>query len=149
MSEALSPESGSEAAKPAAKRVQELPFLLRVIWFFAFGWELTAGWILVAWVLNLTVVGLPLGVWMLNRVPQVLTLKARPGMWQEDKSGRRYQDVKQAPFLLRAVYFLLIGWWLSLLWAVVGYLLCVTIVGLPLGVMMLNGLPAVTTLQRG
>jgi uncharacterized membrane protein YccF (DUF307 family) len=54
----------------------------------------------------------------------------------------------QPPFLLRAVYFVVIGWWFSLLWAAVAWLLCATILGLPLGVLMLNALPLVTTLRR-
>lgn len=131
--------------------VKEVPFLLRVIWFFVLGWELAAIWILVAWLLNATIIGLPLGLWMINRLPQVLTLKARPGEWEVDlKSGsRRYRSKDQLPWLLRLPYFILVGWWLSLLWAMVAWLLCLTILGLPLGVLMLNALPAVTTLQRG
>lgn len=131
--------------------VRQVPFLLRVIWFFVLGWELTGAWILVAWALNLTIIGLPLGLWMINRVPQVLTLKARPGAWEFDlKTGKsRYVSAQQPPWLVRALYFLLIGWWLSLVWAGIAWLLCITIIGLPIGVLMLNGLPAVTTLQRG
>lgn len=132
------------------ERVNELPFLIRAIWFFLFGWELTAGWILVAWVLNVTIIGLPLGVWMLDRVPQVLTLKARPGAYVSEADGRKtFIKVKQPPFIIRALYFIVFGWWFSLIWAMLGWLLCLTIIGLPLGVIMLNTLPAVTTLQAG
>lgn len=132
------------------ERVRELPFIIRAIWFFVLGWELTAGWILVAWLLNVTVIGLPLGVWMLDRVPQVLTLKARPGAYISAKDGRKiFVNVKQPPFLLRALYFFVFGWWFSFIWAMLGWLLCLTIIGLPLGVIMLNTLPTVTTLQVG
>ncbi len=132
------------------EEVSELPFILRVIWFFVLGWELTAAWILIAWALNATIIGLPLGVWMIDRVPQVLTLKARPGAYVTENGGRRtYITVNQPPFLIRALYFLVIGWWFSLIWATLGWLLCLTIIGLPLGVVMLNTLPAVTTLQAG
>jgi uncharacterized membrane protein YccF (DUF307 family) len=131
--------------------VKQLPFLLRVIWFFVLGWQLAAAWILVAWILNATIIGLPLGLWMINRVPQVLTLKALPGGYETDlATGKsRYVSATQPPWLLRAIYFLLIGWWFSLLWAIVAWLLCLTIIGLPLGVLMLHGLPAVTTLRSG
>lgn len=129
---------------------RQLPFLLRVIWFFLLGWELTGIWILIAWFLNVTIVGLPLGIWMLDRVPQVLTLKARPGGYMRDEENGRtqYHALPNPPFLLRALYFIFIGWWFSLLWAGLGWLLCATIIGLPLGVLMLNKLPAVTTLHR-
>lgn len=130
---------------------RQVPFILRVIWFFVLGWEITGAWILIAWLLNATIIGLPLGLWMINRVPQVLTLKAQRGDYEIDPTtGKsRFVSAEQPPWLLRAIYFLLIGWWFSLLWAAVAWLLCVTIVGLPLGVLMLHGLPAVTTLRSG
>lgn len=134
----------------ARQPVKQLPFILRAIWFFVLGWELAGAWILVAWVLNATIIGLPLGLWMINRVPQVLTLKAQPGEYELDPvTGKsRYVSAGQPSWLLRAAYFLLIGWWLSLLWAAVAWLLCITIVGLPFGILMLHSLPAVTTLRR-
>ena len=129
----------------------EFPLLLRIIWFFVLGWELTGIWILVAWAFNATIIGLPLGLWMIDRVPQVLTLKSRPGLWQVDlSSGKsRFVSVHQLSWLFRLPYFLLIGWWLSLLWAATAWLICATIIGLPIGVLMLNALPAVTTLHKG
>jgi len=138
---------------PSKKMVQsthQLPFILRVLWFFIIGWELTGAWILIAWFLNVTIIGLPLGLWMLDRVPQVLTLKARPGGYLVDAGNGRahYQSVPNPPFLLRIVYFILIGWWFSLIWAGLGWLLCASIIGLPIGVVMLNKLPTITTLHR-
>ena len=137
--------------KPVRMPVREVPFILRVIWFFLLGWELTGIWILVAWFFNITIIGLPLGIWMLDRVPQVLTLKSRSGEWTVDhKSGRaHYQTKGQFSWLIRLPYFLLIGWWFSLAWAAIAWLLCATIILLPIGVVMLHALPAVTTLQRG
>jgi uncharacterized membrane protein YccF (DUF307 family) len=130
--------------------VRQIPFLIRVIWFFVLGWELTGVWILVAWALNATIIGLPLGLWMIDRVPQVLTLKARPGVYvvNEENGRSRFLVTRQPPFVIRALYFTLFGWWFSLLWAAVAWFLCATILGLPLGVFMLNALPTVTTLQR-
>lgn len=139
----------STSPKVVVKRANELPFLVRVLWFFIVGLEATAVWILVAWALNVTIIGLPLGVWMLDRVPQVLTLKARGGAYVYDAFGEgRFIPDRQVPFLLRAFYFLLFGWWLSLLWAIVAYLFCATIIGLPIGLLMLNSLPFVTTLHH-
>lgn len=136
--------------KKIVQPTHQLPFILRVLWFFILGWELTGAWILIAWFLNVTIIGLPLGVWMLDRVPQVLTLKARPGGYLVDMGNGRghYQPVPNPPFLLRILYFVLIGWWFSLLWAGLGWLLCASIIGLPLGVLMLNKLPTITTLHR-
>lgn len=131
--------------------VKQLPFLLRAIWFIVLGWELAGAWILIAWILNATIIGLPLGLWMINRVPQVLTLKAQAGEYEVDLTTGKshYVSVRQPVWLLRALYFVLIGWWFSLIWAAVAWLLCITIIGLPLGILMLHGLPAVTTMRRG
>ncbi len=49
--------------------------------------------------------------------------------------------------LFRALYFLLLGWWLALLWGLLATLLCATFVLLPLGAAMFNRLPQVLTLK--
>ena len=141
--------STSNAIK-VRRPVQEIPFLIRVIYFFLLGWELTGVWVLVAWLLNVTIIFLPLGLWMIDRVPQVLTLKMRPGSYVVDSKDGRSQFVpeRQPLFLLRALYFIVIGWWFSLIWALFAWLLCATIIGLPIGVIMLNTLPFITTLHR-
>lgn len=129
------------------------PFIVRVLWFIFIGWELTGIWILIAWLLNLTIIGLPVGLWMLDRVPQVLTLKPSGAVViAQSRRGEvwvRYGNIPQRSWLIRLPYFILIGSWFSLLWAAVAWLLCATIIGLPLGVWMLNRLPTVTTLWRG
>jgi uncharacterized membrane protein YccF (DUF307 family) len=136
------------------KVVQEpsIPLLLRILYFFLFGWWATGVWINVAWFLNLIIVGLPLGLWMLNRVPQVLTLRpAKQVLVAREHGGRvdvRTEGLPQQPWPLRLLYFALIGWWLSFLWANVAWAISATIIGLPLGIWMFNRLPALTTLMR-
>jgi len=130
-----------------------MPFIIRVLWFVFIGWHVTLYWIVIAWVLNLTIIGLPLGLWMLNRVPLVLTLRTQRSYSVTEVRGNRVvewrtENAPQSPFLVRVLYFVLIGWWFSLLWSLLGWLLCVTVIGLPLGVLMLNRLPEVTTLMR-
>lgn len=141
------------ATSTFAREEPRIPFILRVLWFFLIGWHIAFWWIGIAWLLNLTIIGMPLGLWMLNRVPLVLTLRTqRTYSVTETREGGgvewHTQGVPQPPFLLRAIYFVLIGWWFSLIWALLGWLLCVTIIGLPVGVLMLNRLPGVTTLMR-
>lgn len=129
------------------------PLLLRILYFFLVGFWLTGIWINVAWLLNVSIIGLPFGLWMLDRVPQVLTLRAKSSTMEVGvRDGRplyvRESAVPQRPLLIRAIYFVLIGWWLSLLWSNLAWFLCLTIVGLPVGIPMFNYLPAVTTLMR-
>jgi hypothetical protein len=75
---------------------------------------------------RVTGIFLPVGLLMLNRLPAVLTLRSS----RKQTTGAIYGNgltivrtgkPQQVDFLLRAVYFLFVGWWL-------GYILCFTIV---------------------
>jgi uncharacterized membrane protein YccF (DUF307 family) len=150
-----------------------MPLLLRILYFFLFGWWAAGVWISAAWVLNVTILGLPLGLWMLNRVPQVLTLRpmkqtvvafgeggevrlaARSvsqqtvvGFGEGGEVRLAASSLPQHTLPVRALYFVLIGWWLSLVWAVLAWGLSLTIIGLPFAIWMFNRLPALTTLMR-
>jgi uncharacterized membrane protein YccF (DUF307 family) len=123
--------------------------IIRAIYFILFGLWFSGVWAAIAWVLCVTVVGLPFGLWMLNRLPQVTTLRPQRADLVITHDGKVYrQATRQAPFLLRAVYFLLVGWWLSALWLAVAWALCAVIVGMPFGFLMFNRVPAVITLAR-
>ena len=50
-------------------------------------------------------------------------------------------------FLVRAIWYILVGWWLSGLAIGLGWLLAVTIIGLPLAFMIFNRIPAIMTLR--
>ena len=115
--------------------------VVRIAWFFLVGWWLTLLAINVAWALNVTVVLLPIGVKIINRVPYLLTLKRRD-------TDIRADGVAQTSLLLRAIYFVFIGWWASFIWANVAWALCVTVIGIPFGIWMFNKLPYVTSLYR-
>ena len=136
----------------AVVREPGMPLLLRIIYFFLFGWWATGVWINVAWFLNATIIGLPLGLWMLNRVPMVLTLRPAKQVLvaRERRAGVAWQveGLPQRPWPIRLIYFVLIGWWLSWLWANVAWIVSATIIGLPLGIWLFNRLPGVTTLMR-
>lgn len=126
-----------------------MPLLLRVLYFFLFGWYATGVWINVAWFLNATIVGLPLGLWMLHRVPQVLTLQpVRQVVAGTGSGGATTNSLPQRSWLGRALYFVLIGWWLSLLWSNAAWAISLTIIGLPVAIWMFNRLPGITTLMR-
>ncbi|MFD1646764.1 YccF domain-containing protein [Haloarchaeobius litoreus] len=116
--------------------------LVRAVWFLLVGWWLTFIAINVAWFLNVTIIGIPLGIAIINRVPTLLTLKERREPIDPD-AGR-----SQHSLLVRAVYFLLVGWWLSLLWANLAWAFAASIVGLPVAVVMFNYLPYLTSLYR-
>lgn len=127
--------------------------LLQILWFAFIGIWLGQAWVAVAWVLMVTIVGIPLGIWMLNRVPKVMALRESPQMVRvsTDASGRvtsRDMQPPQVNIIVRALYFVLIGWWLSALWLEAAYLLCLSIIGLPVGFWMFDRVPAVVSLQQ-
>ena len=54
---------------------------------------------------------------------------------------------RETSLVMRAVWFVFIGWWLSALAIGVAYFLCAIIIGLPLGFMIFNALPWILTLR--
>jgi uncharacterized membrane protein YccF (DUF307 family) len=127
--------------------------LIQVLWFIFVGFWLGQLWILFAWILNATIIGLPLGVWMLNRVPQVMLLRepARLSTVVQTEDGRiilRESKLPQHPLILRAIYFVLFGWWFSLVWLELAWLCCLSILLLPVGLWMFARVPAVVSLRR-
>src|SRR5215210_652879 len=121
--------------------------LLRVIYFVLIGWWLGALVSAVAWFLVAIVIGLPIGLWLINRLPTLITLRPQEQSWRLEEGVLRQGEV-QHPFLLRAIYFLLIGWWLSGLWMALAYALLLTIVLLPVSFWMYGRIGAVTTLYH-
>lgn len=127
---------------------------IRVIWFVLIGWWLSQFVILLGWLLNVTIVLLPLGIWMLNRVPQMATLKSsRKSLRTRVDAATGVQviemvDRPQRPFWQRALYFLIIGWWFSLLWLEVAWLFGILIITLPLSFWMFGATGKIITLRR-
>lgn len=123
--------------------------LIRALYFIFFGLWLSGIWAAVAWVLCVTIIGLPLGLWMLNRLPQVTTLQPQRNDLVITATGTAYtRNIEQRPFLIRALYFVFIGWWFSALWLSLAWALCTVIIGIPFGFWMFNRVPAVITLAR-
>jgi uncharacterized membrane protein YccF (DUF307 family) len=126
--------------------------LIRVIWFLLVGWWLGQLALLLAWLLIVTIIGLPIGILILNRLPEIITLRPytrRTAVrWVGGSTVVETAGLRQLPFWVRAVYFVLIGWWFSLIWLEVAFLLGLTIVLLPVSFLMFSKSAAVTTLRR-
>ena len=120
----------------------EPPLIARALWFVFVGLWAGQLWLILAWLLNLTVIGLPLGLWMLNRMPQVMTLRAAPARPLPVPVG------SSASLAVRAVYFVLIGWWVSFLWMQLAWLAAVLVIGLPLSFQMFERVGTVMTLAE-
>jgi len=126
--------------------------LIQAIWFLFVGWWLGAVLISIAWFLNVIVVGLPLGMAILNNIPKILALQEPTthveAITAQGKTVLRQADLPQRNFWLRAAYFILVGWWWSGIWLALAYVLCATIIFMPVGLNMFRMTPAMTTLRR-
>lgn len=127
--------------------------LVRTAWYVFVGWWLSGLLMFAAGLCIATVLLIPVGLALVNRLPAVLTL--RPATQriatQIDAAGQVQMNLtgaQQRAMWQRAVYFVVAGWWVCLLSMSLAWLLSVTIIGLPLGLMLLNRIPAATTLRR-
>jgi uncharacterized membrane protein YccF (DUF307 family) len=128
--------------------------LVRIVWYFVIGWWLTGLVMGLAWVAAITIIGLPLAFYLVNRIPTVLTLRPRRERFALVTGAdgiTRHERIatEQSSLLIRLLYFVVIGWWLSGLWMAASYFLMLTIIGIPFGMMMVNRLPYVFSLHRG
>jgi len=126
--------------------------LIQALWFLLVGWWLGAVLISIAWFLNVIVVGLPLGMSILNNIPKVLALQEPTthiaAITDRGKTVLRQSELLQRSFWLRAAYFILVGWWWSGVWLALAYVLCATLIFMPVGLNMFRMTPAMTTLRR-
>lgn len=123
--------------------------VVRAIWFVCVGWWLAGTLLGVAWFLNLTIVGLPVGIKLINKVPKALSLKEfDTGDGDEFAMGSGGSGGDSPGLLVRGAYFVLVGWWLSFLWMGAAYVVSLSIVGLPIGIKMYNKLPYVVSLYN-
>ncbi len=135
------------AAHSQFVEVKSPNIILRVIWFVLVGWWLAGILSVAAWALNATIIGLPIGLWIINRLPFAATLRSPSSPYRLDEGILR-PGREQHPLLLRAIYFVLVGWWLSGIWMAVAYALLLTIIGMPGAFWMYGRIGAVTTLYR-
>ncbi|MBF0410273.1 MAG: YccF domain-containing protein [Candidatus Riflebacteria bacterium] len=125
--------------------------ILRIVWFVFIG--LPLGWtcIQIGWFLMLTIIGIPISLWLFGKIPMIMTLQLK--VEDRYKLNLRENEVflnntDQYSMLIRIPYFILIGWWFSYIWINLAYILTATVIGLPFGFWMFNRLPFVVFLTK-
>jgi uncharacterized membrane protein YccF (DUF307 family) len=148
-------DSGSNTGTKQTAHIQQgdqHSLVIRAIWYLFVGWWATGIWLTIAWILNLTIIGIPFGIKMINMVPKVLTLKNTQNtqVITRDKTGTSVEvhGAKQRSLVVRGIYFVFIGWWASGIWMAFAWVVSLTIIGLPLAIWMYNMLPMIVSLYR-
>ena len=127
--------------------------LVRFAWWLFIGWWASGIAVGVAWFALATIIGIPLGIWIINRLPSILTLRPRTRTWVigQDAEGRRVVSAAGRPQVAwyhRGVWFALVGWWASALWMSLAWVVQLTVVGIPIALLMFNRTPFVASLYR-
>jgi uncharacterized membrane protein YccF (DUF307 family) len=149
----LPPPGYAQASQVIVSRASGPGIGVRIVWYLFVGWWLTGFVITVAYLAALSIIGLPLGFYLFNRIPTVLTLRPRTMTYRATTTAGgatffQEMHVSQPPMWIRAVYFVCVGWWLGALWMSLAYTLCLIIIGLPLGIMMFDRVGGIMTLHR-
>jgi uncharacterized membrane protein YccF (DUF307 family) len=127
-------------------------FLVRAIWFVFVGWWLSGFVMLFAWFMAATIVGLPIAFATFNRVPMVQTLRPRTITTRVTTEGGvtvvTQGTAGQLAMWVRAIWFVVVGWWLGLIVTLIAWVASVLVITLPLSIILIDRLPEVITLQK-
>jgi uncharacterized membrane protein YccF (DUF307 family) len=107
--------------------------LLNVIWFVFAGLWTAIGYAVAALIMFILIITIPFGVAALR-----IGIFA---LWPFGKTVVRRADAGAGSAIGNVVWFVLAGWWLILLHIVTGVLLCLTIIGIPLGLANFKMIP--------
>ena len=99
--------------------------LLNVLWLVLAGFWMFLGYLLAGAVLLITIIGIPFGIaaWRMGFF----------ALWPFGRQIVRKRTAGLGSALGNVLWFVLAGWWLALGHILTGVLLCLTIIGIPLG----------------
>jgi uncharacterized membrane protein YccF (DUF307 family) len=99
--------------------------ILNILWFVLAGVWMAIGYALAAVICFVLIITIPFGVASLR-----IGLFA---LWPFGRTVVKRADAGAGSAIGNVIWFLLCGWWLALAHIVTGVLLCVTLIGIPLG----------------
>src|SRR3954464_8826984 len=111
--------------------------LLNLIWLVFGGLVMALGYALVALVMFLLIITIPFGI-----------ASARIALfclWPFGRTLVRRPDAGAGSLIGNVIWFLLAGWWLALGHVITGVLMCLTIIGIPLGLANFKLIPVSLT----
>src|SRR5689334_10957474 len=103
----------------------DVRLVLNIIWFVLAGLWMAIGYAVAALICFILIITIPFGIAALR-----IALFA---LWPFGRTMVRRDDAGVASGIGNVIWFVLCGWWLALGHLVTGVLLCLTIIGIPLG----------------
>ena len=114
--------------------------LLNIIWFVLAGVWMAIGYAFAALICFILIITIPFGIAALRIAVFAL--------WPFGKTVIKRPDAGIASGIGNVIWFVLCGWWLALAHLITGTLLCLTIIGIPLGLASFKIIP-ITLLPLG
>jgi uncharacterized membrane protein YccF (DUF307 family) len=111
--------------------------LLNLIWLVFGGLLLALGYAIAALVMFILIITIPFGI--------AAGRMARFCVWPFGRTLVRRSDAGAGSLIGNVIWFILAGWWLALGHLVTGVLMCVTIIGIPLGLANFKLIPVSVT----
>ena len=107
--------------------------ILNVIWLVFAGFWTALGYALAALIMFILIITIPFGVAALRIGVFAL--------WPFGKTVVRRADAGAGSAIGNVIWFVLAGWWLIVLHLITGTILCLTIIGIPLGLACFKLIP--------
>lgn len=104
-----------------------LSLVLNIIWLVFAGIELAIGYAIAGAVMCVTIIGIPFGIQAFKLAAFALLPFGRAVVPNPDSSAI-------ASTIGNVIWLLLAGWWLALAHILFGIVLCITIIGIPMGI---------------
>jgi uncharacterized membrane protein YccF (DUF307 family) len=112
-------------------------FILNIIWLVLAGFWMAIGYAIAALICFVLIITIPFGFAALRI--------AAFALWPFGRTVVKKPDAGVASGIGNVIWFLLCGWWLALAHLVTGVLLCLTIIGIPLGLANFKLIPVSLT----
>ena len=102
-----------------------MKLLLNLIWLIFGGLLLALGYAIVALIMFILIITIPFGI--------ASARIALFSLWPFGRTLVRRPDAGAGSLIGNVIWFVLAGWWLALGHLITGVLMCLTIIGIPLG----------------
>ncbi|MEU1815532.1 YccF domain-containing protein [Streptomyces roseifaciens] len=103
-----------------------MKFILNIIWLVLCGFWMAIGYVVAGLICCILIVTIPFGIASFRI--------ANYALWPFGRTAVERRDAGAGSLLGNVIWIVLAGWWLALGHIVTGIALCITIIGIPLGI---------------